>query len=108
MDPNGSLELCLDKGIGEIDRACFPSQDQGDDEEGIEGITVEVYSTGPDMMIGGGVAGTSAGVATLASVMNPETDFWTNFTMSHEMHSFSNRSALEYDECRSSINFASG
>ncbi len=28
--------------------------DQGDDEEGIEGITVEVYSTGPDMMIGGG------------------------------------------------------
>ncbi|MEM9545868.1 MAG: SdrD B-like domain-containing protein [Bacteroidota bacterium] len=28
--------------------------DQGVDEEGIEGITVEVYSTGPDMMIGGG------------------------------------------------------
>ena len=28
--------------------------DQGVDEEGIEGILVEVYSTGPDMMIGGG------------------------------------------------------
>ena len=28
--------------------------DDGDDEEGIEGVTVEVYSTGPDMMIGGG------------------------------------------------------
>jgi len=28
--------------------------DQGADEEGIEGVTIEVFSTGPDMMIGGG------------------------------------------------------